>query len=416
MQQRCFSRERRIEMVEAKNFAWPVTSVNREDYDALMECMNRNEGTWEKIVIFGAGIRGTEFSVVLKEKGYKNIFFVDNNPQKWGGRIHEFPILNPEEIYDKKDQIKVIISTEHSKEIEEQLEQHGFVKDKDYYTVLSNLYQKYMKEFHREYTNKVLLLADCEFSKIALKDSNTKNMAEILKEKVNESDLKILAMHGMGLRAYYNVFRTQIMLGMKPELLVVMVNFDTLTPKQYLLPRSQHAELIQMIYEATPEKDEEWVEYQKLVWERTKNLQTEFSISSNCDEKTAILNRNRIYLKMNYLYTLDTKIEGVQYLVKILRLAKKENIKVVPYIPAINHELGEELLGEKFDLKYQENLEKIKKIMKEEQVELFDMSYVLSKDFFSAADSPDETINEKGREKLAEMFAEKIKEKSVSIW
>ena len=65
-------------MVEAKNFAWPVTSVNREDYDALMECMIRNEGTWEKIVIFGAGIRGTEFSVVLKEKGYKNIFFVDN--------------------------------------------------------------------------------------------------------------------------------------------------------------------------------------------------------------------------------------------------------------------------------------------------------------------------------------------------
>ncbi len=398
-------------MAESKNFAWPVTSVNREDYDALMDCVNNHINERTKIAIFGAGIRGTEFSVVLKKKGYKNIFFVDNNPQKWGGRIHEFPIISPDELYGKRKEVKVIVSTEHGSEIEAQLSQNGFVKNKDYYTVQSNLYEKYMNEFRRPYSNKVLLLADCEFSKIALKDSNTTNLEEMLKEKVNESDLKILAMHGMGLRAYYNVFRTQLMLGMKPELLVVMVNFDTLTPKQYLLPRSQHAELVQMVYDATPVKDEEWVAYHKAVWERMKNLQTEFSISSNCDEETAILNRNRIYFKLNYLYSLNTQIEGVQYLIKILRLAKRENIKVIPYIPAINHILGEELLGEKFNLKYQANLEKIKKIMEEEQVELFDMSYVLSKEFFSEENSPDETVNEKGREKLSEMFAAKIQEK-----
>lgn len=398
-------------MSEVRNFAWPVTSVNREDYDALMECVDKNLEELDQIAIFGAGIRGTEFSVVLKKKGFQNIFFVDNNPEKWGGRIHEFPIVSPEEFYEQKGNVKVIISAEHGSEIEKQLEEHGFEAEQDYYTIQSNLYQKYMDEFVRNYSNKVLLLADCEFSKIALKDSNTKNMAEMLKEKVGEADLKILAMHGMGLRAYYNAFRTQIAMGMKPELLIVMVNFDTLTPKQYLLPRSQHAELIQMMYDIAPNKDAEWEEYRIAVWERTKNLQSEFSIPSNCDEETAILNRNRIYLKLNYLYTLDTEIEGIQYLVKILRLAKAEGIQVVPYIPAINYMLGNELLGERFEQKYEENLEKVKHIMEEEQVELFDMSRMLSKEFFSDENSPDETINEAGRDRLSELFAEKIKEK-----
>ncbi|NLL79122.1 MAG: hypothetical protein GX234_04910 [Clostridiales bacterium] len=397
-------------MSQVKNFAWPVTSVNREDYDALMQCVNNHRAELSTIVIFGAGIRGTEFSVILKKCGYKDIYFVDNNPQKWGGRIHEFPIMSPDELCKRRTEIKIIISTEHSSEIEKQLSEMGFVAEKDFYTVKSDLYEKYMNEFRRNYSGNVLLLADCEFSKIALKDSNTRNLAEMLKDRVNKNDLKILAMHGMGLRAYYNIFKSQITLGMKPKLLVVMVNFDTLTPKQYLLPRSQHAELIQMVYEETPVKDEELEEYRSIVWERIKNLQTEFSIASNCNEEIAILNRNKIYLKMNYLYSLNTELEGVQYLVKILRLAKKEGVKVVPYIPAINYMLGEELLGEQFTTRYQKNVSKIRMITEDENVELFDMSYLLSKDFFSDKDSPDETINERGRERLAELFATKIEE------
>lgn len=402
-------------MKESINFAWPVTSTNREDYEAFCEWLKKNKEIVEKkqIAIWGAGIRGTEFSLFFRKNNYHNIIFIDNNDQKWGGVIDEFPIISPEELYQKMMQgkTKILISTEAGADIEKQLQEKGYVKDKDFFTIKSSLYEKYVSEFKREYKGKVLIIGDCEFSKISMKDTDLRNLGEMIKAKYGEDRTKVLAMHGMGLRAYYNVLNAQISNGMKPNVLVVMVNLDTLTGRQHLLPRSQHVELLRMIYDRTENRDEEFEEYMKAVEERSKNIQAEFfTHQSQTEGEKAKEVKAKNYFRLNYMYKLDVDTEGLVYFRKILEKARMENIEVIPFVPPVNYTLGIELLGEKFELKYKQNLEKIRQIVEENHKKLLDLSYCLGADMFAEPETPDETANEAGRKRMTELLYEAIQE------
>lgn len=396
-------------MEKKMNYAWPVTSVNKEDYDALMDWINAHKENLGKLVVFGAGIRGTEFSIILEREGINDIVFVDNNEKKWGGYINEYPIVPPEYLKQLAKGDKVIISTEYFCDIDNQLSGYGLKKDEDYYVIKSDLYEKYMEEFRRKYSNRVLLMADCEFTKVSVNDRDMTNLKEMLQEKMGIEDIKILAMHGMGIRAYYNIIHAQCINGMKPECIVVMVNFDTLTGKQHLLPKSQHVPLIESVYKETKKHDKELEEYYNVVHERVHNLQVEMTIPKSKDEKLAQLKRNRNYIYMNYMYPLDINVEGMEYLEKLLNYAKEENIKVLAYIPTVNYQFARELFGEKFDEIYNDNVKKVRDIV-EEYAELYDMSYEVGKDCFACEDTPDETLNEKGRNIVANLFYDRITE------
>lgn len=400
-------------MKEPINFAWPVTSSNREDYEAFCNWLNKNKEIIkeEQLAIWGAGIRGTEFSLFLKKNNLVNIIFVDNNEQKWGGLIDEFPIISPEELYQKMAnyKIRILISTENSSEIECQLLERGYKRDLDFFVIKSNLYKKYIDEFKREYSRDILILGDCEFSKISLKDKDLINLGEMIKKSCGEECTKVLAMHGMGIRAYYNILHAQIARNMKPKLLVIMINLDTLTGRQHLLPRSQHTELMQEIYDITDTRDSEFEEYIKIIYDRSHNNQAEFFVNKSIDgSKMEAKARN--YFKLNYMYKLDENIEGLQYLNKLFEEAKRDKIEVIPFVPPVNFTLARKLLGEKFEISYTENIEKIRKIVESNQLKLLDMSYCLGADMFAEPDTPDETANEIGRKVINHMLYKEIKD------
>ncbi|WP_075721647.1 hypothetical protein [Roseburia sp. 499] len=401
-------------MKESINFAWPVTSTNREDYEAFCEWLDRKKEIVEKkqIAIWGAGIRGTEFSLFFRKRNYHDIIFVDNNEQKWGGVIDEFPIISPEELYQKmmKEKAKILISAEASTDIEKQLQEKGYIKDKDFFTIKSCLYEKYVNEFEREYKGEILIMGDCEFSKISMKDIDLTNLGEMIKAKCGEDRTKVLAMHGMGLRAHYNVLNAQISNGMKPKVLLVMVNLDTLTGKHHLLPRSQHVELLRMVYNKTENRDEEFEEYMRVVEERSKNIQVEFfthKFQTEGEKAKEIKAKN--YFRINYMYNLNVETEGLVYLRKIFEKAREENIDVIPFVPPVNYTVGTKLLGEKFEVKYKQNLEKIRQIVEENKKELLDLSYCLGVDMFAEPETPDETANEVGRRRMTELLYEAIR-------
>ena len=108
-------------MEQKINFAWPVTSSSKEEYVAFCEWMTAHKTMLEsnEIAIWGAGIRGTEFSLFFKRTNYTKIFFVDSNKEKWGGYINEFPIVSPDTMREKiqTGKVKILISAENSKEI-----------------------------------------------------------------------------------------------------------------------------------------------------------------------------------------------------------------------------------------------------------------------------------------------------------
>ena len=375
-------------MEQKINFAWPVTSSSKEEYVAFCEWMTAHKTMLEsnEIAIWGAGIRGTEFSLFFKRTNYTKIFFVDSK-------------------------VKILISAENSKEIEEFLEEDGYKKEEDFFTVRSNLYEKYVEEFIRPYTRDVLIMGDCEFSKISLEDTDMRNLAEMLKDELGERRAKVLAMHGMGLRSHYNLLHTQIAMGMIPKILVIMINLDTLTGKQHLLPRSQHEELLRMVYEKAHVDSKEYEEYLEIVHERKKNLQAEFFTTNKFGKRDVPSDaKSKVYFRVNYLYELDVETEGIQYLKKIIQLARENNIKVIPFVPPVNYELGERIFGADFNKRYAKNVNKIDSIVRENDLELLEMSYSLKQNEFAQPDTPDETANDAGRKKVAEILCRKIEE------
>ncbi len=393
-------------MNEAINFAWPVTSVNREDllcfeqwYESYRDILRE-----KSVIIWGAGIRGTEFSLFFEKKKYKNIFFTDSNEGKWGGNINGFPIISPNDafplVWDQK--ALFLISTENSEEIERNLFEQNCRRNDNYFVVKTDLYEKYVREFERNYDKKILVMGDCEFSTISLKDVDTSNLSEMLRERLGSEKCKVLAMHGMGLRSHYHILKEQIKKNMIPEVLVLMINLDTLTGKQHLLPRSQHEELLQKIYACADVEDEEFKEYLVDVHERSKNIQVEFLTKkiNLSDKQQEVKARN--YFKMNYMYKLDMETEGIIYLIKIMDLAREKQIKVIPFVPPVNYEYGKKLFGEEFVGKYDSNIDKIREVVRKQGYALLDLSYHLPAEMFAEKNTPDETANENGRKRIAE--------------
>lgn len=396
-------------MKETVNFAWPVTSSNREDYDAFCRWMEEHQGVLDKnrIAIWGAGIRGTEFSLFFQKRNFQNLFFVDSNAQKWGGKINEFLIVSPEELAQRMTQgnVRILVSAEDSREIEKQLKQQGYQKERDFYTIQSGLYDKYIQEFQRHYGlgKRILFQGDCEFSKISIRDKNMENLAEMLRKKSGTAQIKVLAMHGMGLRSHYHVCKAQISEGMRPDVLMLMVNLDTLTGKQHLLPRSQHAGLLRELYQSIDHKNAEFEEYLLITEERSSNHQAEFfTRKSSGTGREDVKARN--YFRLNYMYDLDIHTEGMIYLEKILELAKDETIKTVVFVPPVNYLLARQLLGERFMEQYVNNINKIRSVAERYDNRFLDLSFCLEPEMFAMPKTADETANEQGREKLAHLL------------
>lgn len=393
--------------MERKNFSWPVTAMNREDYEAFCLWFGQNEERLKdhQLVIWGAGIRGTGFSILLREKGFLNFIFVDGNPEKWGGCIDAFDIISPEQLEaERKDKQRIIlISVENSAAIEQQLDAKGYRKGTDYFLAKTTLYSDYVEEFLRPYGQDALVMGDCEFLTMSIRDTDRSSLKDKLFERCGQSGTKILAMHGIGLRAEYNIYRGQTVNGMKPKRLVIMINFETLTGKQHLMPRSQHLELMEELLAAQKNPTGEFAEYVRLAEQRSKNLQMEFFTG---EENTEIFSeiKARNYMRLNYLYDLDVQTEGIEYLIRILEESAAEGVNVLPFIPPVNYELGRRIFGDVFDKKYRRNVEKVEEVVTSRGFRLLDLSYVLKSDLFSTPLTPSETANSAGRERLADLL------------
>lgn len=399
-------------MDKAINFAWPVTTLCKYDYSALCIFVESNKNTLEskKLVIFGAGIRGTAFSLMLEGMGYNNICFTDNNEKKIGGMINQFPIESFSELLKEKEEIIIIISVENGDSIKEQLLEYGFIENSNMFMVDSGLYPKYINEFNREGNINFLVMGDCGLTDISIKDKNFINVEEMVKHGLGEENTKVLAMHGMGMRAFYNVIHAQIKYRSKPKVIAVMANFEVFTGKQHLLPRSQHAKLMELLSRSVMEDDEELKEYAELAKERFDNFRIDYFASSKSVLNSMNKEKNdRIVLKMNYMYKLKEDNECVVYLKRIINLCKSENIHLFFFIPPVNYMYAEQLLGEEFTVKYHENIERLSNIIKAYDVEVLDLSYILDSSQFADINTIDETTNYMGREIFANQLINKLK-------
>lgn len=395
------------------NFAWPVTTLCKYDYKALKQCIEENASLFhdKEIVIFGAGIRGTAFSIMLEKFGYTNIVFTDNNPEKVGGYINEFRIIDYKEVEKEKEKLIVLISVENGFALKKQLEKSGFVENVNYFYVENHLYDLYIEEFSRRGQIDNLIMGDCGITDISKADSDYTNLGELLKQKLGDNTTKVLAVHAMGMRAFYHILSVHIQYVSKIKNVVIMANFETFTGKQHLLPRSQHANLIQRISQSIENKDDELNEYVKITKERFDNFQMDYFASSKSIKKK--MNRNindKLVIGMNYMYELNEDNECIQYMKKIIALCKTNAINLLFFIPPANYMYAEELYGKVFAEKYNKNVSKLRDILQYENIELLDMSYMLESNQFAEIHTIDETANYEGRYIQANAIITKMKQ------
>lgn len=406
-------------MDEVRNYAWPVTAISKENFNAIVNCVRHHKELFgeKTILIFGAGIRGAEISVILESIGCTNIIFTDNNEEKWGGVIDKYPIISVREALDLRGEAVYLISVEEGDPICEQLTAEGLREDVDYFFPKPDLYERFMREFKRKMQNEILVMGDCMFEVISFMDKNKDSLTEIMQDKLGYENVKLLTMHGMGLPSFYHVLRGQLNCGMKPKVLVVMLNFETLTGKQHLLPRSQHTKLIRQVWESSPDPTGELEKYTAVTEERVKNVQAEFFTTNKFSAKKRENNNrgaisdsaSKVFLKLNYMYRLNPGIESIQYLTKIMELAKKENFMVLPFVPPVNYERGIELFGDRFEEAYKYNYDILESIVSAGGFRLLNLSHICTKEQFADLTTPDETTNFEGRMKVADFICEEIK-------
>jgi len=402
-----------------RNYAWPITAISKENHIIINKCVKEHRDLFvsRTIVIFGAGIRGAEISVILESEGYSNIVFTDNNSEKWGGVIDKYPIISVDEAMSRKNKAVYLVSTEEGEPICRQLERYGLKREINFFFPKPDLYQRFIQEFQRDMRGEVLIMGDCMFEVVSFDDKNKDSLTELMQQKLGYENVKHLTMHGMGLPTFYHMLKAQINNGMKPGIFVVMLNFETLTGKQHLLPRSQHTELVKKVAEISCDPEGELQDYVSIVEERVKNVQAEFfttnkflSNKASHNQKGQISdNAAKVFLKLNYMYRMDPEIESIKYLKKIMRIAHENEFIVLPFVPPVNYERGIELFEDRFEVAYNANLEILKKIVNDGGFSLLDLSHVCQKELFAHTSTPDETTNYQGREKIATLLCNEIK-------
>lgn len=399
--------------MEKKNFAWPVTTMCKYDYLALCKFVEENDVILreKQIVIFGSGIRGTSFSVQLKRLGYENFVFTDNNKSKVGGFINEFPIISYDEIKKQRGQVVIIISVEGGFAITEQLKNDGFAENKDFFYIESHLYENYVRIFCDSTPCKTLVMGDCGLTDLSLSDTDFENVGEKLQRIIKDGTTKVLAIHAMGMRAYYNIAKAHILHIHKPDNIILMTNLETFTGKQNLLPRSQHAPLIRQLAEALEFKDEGLNQYAQVTKERFQNYKMDYFTSS--DEAMGGMSEdknNKIVIKLNYMYRMNPENECVMYLKKFIQMCAERNIRLMLFIPPANYQYAVSLWGDRFTDSYEQNTAFLKRVAEEGKVPLLDLSYLLPSVLFADVSTIDETVNQEGREKVAAAINAKYKE------
>ncbi len=391
-----------------KNFGWPVTVFLYEDYLRLLQCIQNNKPVFDEkeLVVFGAGIRGSVFCRLLHDMGYKDFTFVDNNTEKWGGYVThaQHSIHAPETLLHNSENKVVLVSIENIESVFSQLLSYGYKENENLFFVMTNIYHDYIKEMQRPYSGNTLLMGDCGFSQISITDTNQKSLGAMLKEEIGEEHIKVLGMHGMGMRSFYHIIKQLIVLGQIPKKLLLMTNFEVFTKMHHLLPRTQHAQLFSEMACSFETVDKELYEYVQITQSRSSQIYGEAIQYS----EENVDNNARLFIKMNYMYKFSNKTEDAEYFVKIMQVCKEKGIKLIPFIPPVNYEFAEQCYSE-FRTKYDANFLALTSLITKYGFDYLDTSYCVKACQFADLKTIDETCNYQGRLIIFEKIADKLK-------
>ncbi len=385
--------------MDFKNFEFPIMAIGQDEYEAVQEWIKIYQEIVQRrsLYIFGAGIRGNMFLKIMESAGIHIEGFCDSSKEKQGGYIGSYKIYAPDEICNIKNYI--VISSENSKEIEKYLIEKGYEKGINYFVINNNVYSSYINKFLKKKDIDYLLFGDCFFTDVDIEDLNGITMGNLAEQELGREKTKVLSLHGMCIPSFYHLMRIQLINGVHPKSVAFIVNVPFCDGIQTKLPQSQHFEMFEELANKIEIRDDFFAEYVALVKERTKNINakaffTKKNISMNVNE-----NIEKLLTKSRYMYEFKRENENILYMEKLIDLLHENQIKAVPFIPALNYSIGEQYFGDEFLHRYSKICQSINEIVSEKGIELLDMSYLLDDSDFSGKRMT-KFPNARGKEKV----------------
>ncbi len=384
------------------NFEFPILSINKNEYENVKRWISeyRAKISEKKLYIFGAGIRGNMFLKLLEEEHISVTGFGDNSTEKQGGYIKNYPILSMDDICSDLDNNVILVSTENYYEIDRMLAEKGCQKNLHYFIIENDIYPSFYKEFFRGGEIKYIVFGDCFFTELDIDDLSGLTMGEMIKAAGGVDGTKVLSIHGMCIPSFYYLMREQLNLGIRPKAVGFIVNIPFCNGIQTKLPQSQHSVLLKQIEEGLPQYSETFSNYVRLAEERSKNINAK-SFSTNRVRNND--NIERILTKTRYMYELNEENENIEFLKRLVQLLLENNIKPVPFIPALNYFSGIEWFGEAFNVKYNRICQQIKEKLQKMGVSILDMSLLLDKSYFTG-DRMTKFPSEEGKRKEIDLL------------
>lgn len=92
------------------------------------------------IFIFGAGANGRKFLAAAAAMDASGVYFLDNDPAKWGSTLDGIRICSTQELQRyPRDAVMIFIASAHHEEIAAQLEALGYVEGENYTNAFATL-------------------------------------------------------------------------------------------------------------------------------------------------------------------------------------------------------------------------------------------------------------------------------------
>ena len=389
-------------MTETKrDYYWPVTSQNAVIYQHFLFLVEQIKSKIKdkRIVIYGAGIRGCLLMQILEKFDFANIIFCDNNPEKQGHLIRKYAIISFNETLCYSGEQVILVSPEDSGSITWQLNDAELKEGIDWVSFDISIYDTYISEYKRTMNDYLLVMGDCGITHIALTDSITDSLGDMIKTKIGAGRCKVLAMHGIGQQANAHIITSLLDRGKYPSLVIMLLVLEVLTSKAHLMPRTQHPALIHKLIDSIDNPNQEFINYAKLTSNRFNQLQVESFINTNVNTSEE---NEKLFMKMNYLFKIKEETEGVIYLKRTIKSLNIKGIPIVLYIPPVNYMQGRRFFGDDFLNRYTDNFKKLYGFLNKEGLKysVADASLLLGEDEFAAVNTIDETANYNGRMKL----------------
>lgn len=361
--------------------------------------MNKDNFMQRPLFLFGAGVRGRLFGTLLESRNIRKFSFIDNDRQRINQTIGGHVIYSLQEIKKIKDCF-IVITPQNPTEIVKQLELEGKEKTIDYICTSLNKTQLF-KEFRQKKQAEFLFFGETQLNVVPIIDTELKSIRELLAERLGKTHCRILSESAMGMRCFYYLFLMLLIEDRLPEHVVLFVNFEILTSYHHLLARAAHASTLKMILESSFRTCDELEEYIREASEIESNYRMEALYSPERYFDGTQKEKDIIYFRKSIMDSIDESTVEIEYMHKILVLAKKQGIKALVVLLPVNSTEGKEFEPE-FEKIYNRKRDFLKEQVISEDAGFMDLSGLLEKNDFVNQVTINDAIYYNGRKRIVD--------------